>query len=123
MTRYAKARDGNEKDIVDALRLAGWSVSRLNPVDRCDAGLPDLLIGKDGYTTTAEVKRPAGPRGGTSDKRLTDKQQDWHDGWRGARPLLLDAAENAENVARANEWLKQYRMHMAMDGLLRGQKP
>lgn len=100
MTRYAKARDANEKDIVKALRAAGWSVARLNPVDRADAGLPDLLLGKGGYTTLAEVKRPAGPRGGVKGKRLTDHQQEWHDEWRGARPVLLDSDNMAENVAR-----------------------
>jgi hypothetical protein len=104
MTRYAKARDANERDIVAALLAAGWTVERIEPVGR-NNGTPDLVIGKHGVTTLAEVKRPAGPRGGTKDKRLTPKQEEWHDGWRGARPLLLDATEPADNVERAERWL------------------
>ncbi len=105
MPQFAKARDANEKDIVKALRSDGWSVARLNPVDRADAGLPDLLLGKRGYTTLAEVKREPGPRGGTSDKTLTEKQAEWHCLWNGAAPLVLDCSPD-EAVKRASEWLQ-----------------
>lgn len=104
MPRFAKARDANEKDIVKALIDAGWSVERIEPVGR-NNGTPDLVIAKDGWEIMAEVKRPAGPRGGTKDKRLTPKQETWHDEWKGPRPLILDSADNAENVARAERWL------------------
>lgn len=106
MPRFAKARDANEKDIVKALRTAGWSVARLNPVDRADSGLPDLLIGKGGYTNVAEVKRPAGPRGGKKGKQLTDNQEEWHVEWNGACPLVLDSPSMEENVQRAEVWLR-----------------
>jgi hypothetical protein len=107
MRRYAKARDANEKDVVAALLAAGWSVSRLEPVAK-DKGLPDLVIGKAGYTTLAEVKVPAGPRGGRKGKKPTEEQETWHVAWRGARVLVLDAADNAENVDRAEQWLSNY---------------
>ena len=119
MRRYSKARDANEKSVITALQMAGWSVSRLEPVAN-DKGLPDLVIGKAGFTTLAEVKVPAGPRGGRKGKKPTEEQETWHAQWRGARVLVLDAADNEENVARAERWLTQYRMHVAMDGLLRG---
>jgi hypothetical protein len=105
MRRYAKARDENEKGVIAALLAAGWSVSRLEPVAK-DKGLPDLVIGKDGHTTLAEVKRPPGPRGGRKDKRPSEEQEQWHAAWRGSRVLVLDAADNAENVARAEQWLE-----------------
>lgn len=107
MRRYSKARDANEKDVIAALLAAGWSVSRLEPVAK-DKGLPDLVIGKAGYTTLAEVKVPAGPRGGRKGKKPTEEQEAWHEQWRGARPLVLDAADNGENVARAEQWLSNY---------------
>jgi len=103
MPRFAKARDANEPAIVEALRAAGWSVERIDPVGR-NNGTPDLLLGRSGYTTLAEVKRPAGPKGGRKDKRLTDVQEAWHEAWRGARPMLLDQ-EPAACVALCEEWL------------------
>lgn len=104
MPRFAKARDANEKAIVAALIANGWSVERIEPVGR-NNGLPDLVLGKLGYTTLAEVKREAGPRGGRKDKRLTTNQEEWHESWRGARPLVLDCSPE-QAVARCNEWLQ-----------------
>lgn len=112
MPRFAKARDANEKHIIAALILAGWSVERIEPVGR-NNGLPDLILGKGGITTTAEVKREPGPRGGRKDKRLTENQQEWHDAWLGARPLVLDCAPD-EAVRRCNTWLRQFCVHIAL---------
>lgn len=103
MPRFAKARDANEPDIVTALKADGWSVERIEPVGR-NNGLPDLVLGKAGFTTLAEVKREAGPRGGRSDKRLTPNQEEWHEAWNGARPLVLDCPA-AEAVERCAAWL------------------
>lgn len=107
MPRFAKVRDAAEPDTVDALRLDGWSVSRLEPIRKEDAGLPDLVIGRDGWTTLAEVKNPPGPKGGTKGKKLTDHQEKWHREWLGAVPLILDGATAVENVAKANAWLAE----------------
>ena len=104
MPRFAKARDANEPEIVKALRNAGWSVERIEPVGR-NSGLPDLVIGKSGLATLAEVKRPPGPRGGTKDKRLTENQEAWHQAWKGPSPLVLDCAP-ADAVQRCEEWLR-----------------
>jgi hypothetical protein len=105
MPRFAKARDAAEPQTIAALKTDGWSVSRLEPVG-ADYGLPDIVIGKDGWTTLAEIKNPAGPRGGRKGKKLTDHQEKWHSNWRGAPPLLLDCDTAAENVAKANAWLR-----------------
>lgn len=112
MRRYSKARDANEKDVIAALQAAGWSVSRLEPVAK-DKGLPDLVIGKAGHTTLAEVKVPAGPRGGRKGKKPTEEQETWHAQWRGARVLVLDSGDNAENVARAEQWLLTHKEQAA----------
>jgi len=44
LKRYAAQRDGNEADIVEALRAAGYIVTHLSGVP----GLPDLLVFKPG---------------------------------------------------------------------------
>lgn len=106
MPRFAKMRDAAEPETIAALKDGGWSVSRLEPVGN-DHGLPDLVIGRDGWTTLAEVKNPPGPKGGRSKKKLTDHQEKWHRAWLGAAPLILDGATAAENVAKANEWLSR----------------
>lgn len=103
--RFGKARDAAEPPTIAALKADGWSVSRLEPVGN-DHGLPDLVIGKAGWTTLAEVKNPPGPKGGRKGKRLTDHQEKWHEEWLGAAPLVMDGATPADNVARANEWLQ-----------------
>jgi hypothetical protein len=105
MPRFAKARDKAEPPTVAALKLDGWSVSRLEPVGN-DHGLPDLVIGRDNWTTLAEVKNPQGPKGGRKDRRLTDHQARWHAEWRGATPLILDGDTPVDNLAKANEWLR-----------------
>jgi hypothetical protein len=104
MPRFAKVRDAAEPATITALKEDGWSVSRLEPVGN-DHGLPDLVLGKDGWTTLAEVKNPPGPKGGRKGKKLTDHQQTWHDGWKGATPLMLDRATPTANVDVANAWL------------------
>lgn len=106
MPHFAKARDANEKEIIAALIADGWSVERIEPVGR-NNGLPDLILGKGGVTTTAEVKREPGPRGGRKDKRLTENQETWHDAWLGARPLVLDCPPE-EAVSRCNDWLRDF---------------
>lgn len=104
MPRFAKARDAAEPDTVAMLKAYGWSVSRLQPVGN-DHGLPDLVIGKHGVTTLAEVKNPPGPRGGRKGKRLTDHQEKWHREWRGSPVLLLDGEVPMANVSIAETWL------------------
>jgi hypothetical protein len=61
---YPRARDGNEAAIVDALRAAGATVTRLG-----DAGVPDLLVGYRGSTLLLEIKLPLGARGGKAQRR------------------------------------------------------
>lgn len=55
-------RDGNEKPIVDALERAGCLVARLS-----GAGLPDLLVARQGRLYALEVKQRKA--------KLTDAQE------------------------------------------------
>lgn len=71
LNRYAKKRDGNEREIIAALEAIGCEVETLDrPVD--------LLVGFRGQTFLLEVKDPAGRN------RLQDSQgvflRDWNGG-------------------------------------------
>ena len=98
MSRFARARDANEPEIVDALRAAGASVSRLD-----GPGLPDLLVGYQGETFLVEVKMPLigdlAPHryqpgaGGSAD--LTDPQVAWWGAWRGRGAVIVRSAAEA----------------------------
>ena len=101
LNRYAKARDENEPQIIDALRRGGCSVERLDTP--CD-----LLVGLKGRsgkgeTHLVEVKRPLGPRGGSLGRDLTDDQERFRAGWKGSDLAIL------RSVADAQEWLKRKR--------------
>lgn len=96
--RFARARDGNEASIVEALRAAGATVTRLG-----DAGVPDLLVGYHGRTLLLEVKLPLGARGGKSQRReaeggsgdLTESQVKWWLTWTGSPAVIVRSVDEA----------------------------
>jgi Holliday junction resolvase len=76
-------KDDNHAEIVRVLRQRGASVVSLSA-----PGCPDLLVGfvrpnGDRVNLLVEVKRPVGPRGGTSHSRLNDAQEAFRRSWRG----------------------------------------
>ncbi|MEY2669432.1 MAG: hypothetical protein RJA59_2070 [Pseudomonadota bacterium] len=76
-------KDDNHATIVDTFRKHGATVVPLSA-----PGCPDLLVGfvrPDGSRVNllVEVKRPVGPRGGTSHSRLNDAQEAFRRSWRG----------------------------------------
>lgn len=73
MKPRAGNRDRAEPAIVRALRSVGAVVVLHNGKDE-----PDLFVGLRGRWLAIEVKEPAGPRGGTSSKRLTPGQLAFH---------------------------------------------
>ena len=83
--------DGNQQEMVRALRARGCSVQSLAGVG---AGVPDLLVGRGGVNVLVEVKDPARP---PSKRRLTAAEQAWHDAWRGQSVV----AETVDDVLRA----------------------
>jgi hypothetical protein len=84
MRRRGKV-DGNQAEIVAALRACGCSVLSLAPLGR---GAPDLLIGLRGKNVLAEVKNPE-TRGA-----LNDGQRIWHTKWAG-QVLTVTSPEDA----------------------------
>lgn len=87
--------DGNQGDIVDALRDAGCSVSLIQGANG-SAGVPDLLVGRSGRNYVLEVKRPKakGQQGGV----LSDEQRSWLACWRGSAAVVTTADEALRSV-------------------------
>jgi len=96
--RRAARRDDNERAIVDALKAAAGEE---NVRQASSPELPDLVVGFRGATYLLGVKRPAGPRGGTSRWRKYDVKggRDTSDarpgGWRGGPWQIVTSPEEA----------------------------
>jgi hypothetical protein len=71
MRGFARMRDSNEKEIIEALKRAGASVTSLN-----GTGVPDLLVGYKGATFLLEVKLPLGKQGGKQRRGGADPRGD-----------------------------------------------
>ena len=91
---YPRKRDGNEKEIVAALRAVGASVSHLS-----DSGVPDLLVGYRGETYLLEIKEPGQgqnkrrSKGGVGD--LTASQVTWWQTWLGKPAVVVRTVDEA----------------------------
>ena len=88
----AKKRDGNEKAIIEALQAAGWSVQR---IEYPTAGVPDLVVAKNGYTLVAEVKSDGG--------KLNEDQEAWRCRWNGIFLVMRSprqAIEDCETILK-----------------------
>jgi Holliday junction resolvase len=89
--RLRAKRDESEKLIVAALRKLGWSVEFLSIPNG-----PDLLAGRDGFTTLIEVKTGKG--------KLKPGQVTWHANWRGAPvQVIRDVAAAIEYSVQAKD--------------------
>lgn len=75
--------DRNQKEIVDALRKAGFSVQDLSKVGK---GCPDLLVSKYGCNYLIEVKD------GLKSK-LNECQVKWHLAWPGCIEVIHNTRE------------------------------
>lgn len=84
VTRRAARRDGNEREIIDALRAAGAQVEQLD--------LIDLLVGYRGQTFLVEVKDPQYPK---AHPKRRARQEEWRRKWPGG------PAGEVESVAEA----------------------
>ncbi|KAA0089337.1 hypothetical protein CIW54_07680 [Paraburkholderia sp. T12-10] len=87
MRRAAKV-DGNQSDIVAALRKVGASVT---PIHTVGNGCPDLAVGFRGRTVLFEVKDPKQP---PNKRRLTDDEAIWFGTWKG-EAHVVETAEQA----------------------------
>ena len=86
--RRAARVDANQGEIVSALRRAGATVEPLHSVGD---GVPDLLVGYRGLNLLIEVKDGAKP---PSDRKLNDRQFEWHQAWRG-QSCVVDSIQAA----------------------------
>jgi hypothetical protein len=94
--RYANRIDANQNAIVDALRKAGASVRIISQGD----GIPDLLVGYNGFTVLMEVKDGDKP---PSARKLTDAEQKFFNEWRGGMLFVVNSVEQAlESI----KWVK-----------------
>lgn len=86
MRRAAKV-DANQKDIVDALRLAGASV--VSTASMAD-GFPDLVVGYEGANYLIEVKDGGKP---PSKQKLTADQVEFFASWQGSAQVARNVEE------------------------------
>lgn len=91
-------RDGNHVEIKKEFERLGWSTQDTYML----SGFVDLVAGKFNITLLVEVKLPG--------KKLTDKQEAWHDAWRGTAPVVMRSVEDvqeldADIMQRAKGWL------------------
>jgi len=77
MPKYAARTDGNQSQIVDALRQVGATVIPCHAVGQ---GFPDIMVGYQGRNWLMEIKDPSKPKSG---QKLTKSQEQFHEKWRG----------------------------------------
>lgn len=76
MRRAAKV-DGNQKEIVKALRKVGYTVSHTHQIGQ---GFPDVIVGARGMNFLFEIKNGEKP---PSKRALTEDEKVFHDTWKG----------------------------------------
>lgn len=97
MRRTAARIDGNQAEVVAALRSAGASVECLHMLGR---GVPDLLIGHNGVNLLLEVKNDSKC---PSKRRLTVDEQAWHERWRGQGITIESVLEALSAIAAIHQ--------------------
>jgi hypothetical protein len=75
--KYARRADGNQPEIVKALRDAGCSVVCTHTIGQ---GVPDLIVDWRGKTCLIEIKDPAQD---LNKRKLTPAQKEFHAAWTG----------------------------------------
>jgi hypothetical protein len=88
--------DGNQADIVSALRKIGASVS---PTHTIGGGFPDLVVGFRRRSVLFEVKDPKQP---PSKRKLTDDEAIWFGNWKG-EAYVIETAEEAIAILMKGE--------------------
>ena len=94
--RRANRIDANQNDIVDALREAGAVVRIISQGD----GIPDLLVGYNGYTILMEVKD--GDKV-PSKRKLTEAEQKFFDEWEGGLLVIVNNVQEAIDMLKLCE--------------------
>lgn len=94
--KYAKRADGNQPQIIEAMRSIGAVVQPLHTVG---GGVPDLLVAFRNRTLVMEIKDPTKPK---ADRQLTPAQQKWHAMWTGEKHVVETAEQAIEILMRGN---------------------
>lgn len=89
--RTAAKRDANEREIIEALLLAGATVRQLN-----EHAVPDLIVGYQGRNFLLEVKTPAG--------KLNDDQFAFFEDWNGQVEMVRTPEEALKAIGAGNEY-------------------
>ena len=92
--RYANRIDANQNAIVQALRECGAVVRIISQ----GGGIPDLLVGYNGYTILMEVKDG---QKSPSARKLTEDEQKFFDEWRGGMLAIVNNVEEALDLLKA----------------------
>jgi Holliday junction resolvase len=92
MPKFAARVDGNQKEIVQALRDIGASVVTCHAVGQ---GFPDICVGWQGATYLLEIKDPSKP---IRDQALTPSQVKFHESWRGHVAVVKTVREALEAI-------------------------
>jgi hypothetical protein len=101
--KYARRADGNQAEIVAALRAVGCKVV---PTHTIGQGFPDLVIDWHGRTALMEIKDPTQD---PNKRKLTPAQKEFHAAWTG--PIyVVETPEFAVLCATGkplNHWRKE----------------
>jgi hypothetical protein len=98
--RRASKTDGNQQEIVKALRAYGCSITHLHGVGD---GCPDLLLGIHGRTGLLELKNGSLP---PSRQKRTEDQIKWWDEWKGGPVAIAADIDGALRFARLLAFLE-----------------
>jgi hypothetical protein len=97
--RRAARVDGNQGEIVEALRLAGWAV---HPTHQLGHGFPDLVVSKQGVNLLVECKMPG--------EKLTPDEERFFNGWRGLIVIVFGAQDAVDKTATKLMRLESFRV-------------
>jgi Holliday junction resolvase len=90
----AARRDDNEAEIVKALRACGAKVRIVTQGD----GIPDLLVGYNGYTILMEVKDGGKP---PSARKLTEAEEKFFLEWTGGLLVKVESVQEALDILKS----------------------
>jgi hypothetical protein len=93
MSNYAKRVDDNQKQIVECLRRAGFTVEHLHTQG---GGCPDLLCGISGQNFLIEIKD-----GKKKTAKLNELQENWHSTWKGQVSVIKTIDECLDFINKA----------------------
>jgi hypothetical protein len=93
MSKFARRIDVNQNEIVSALRDCGASVRIISQGD----GIPDLLVGYNGYTILMEIKDGNKPPSG---RKLTDAEAKFFEEWTGGLLVIVNSVTEALDVLK-----------------------